>query len=74
MPKLVHIANFRTKLDAEMAGGLLDGQEIPYVIQSGEGMRLGPLSPGSSLLVAPEQAEAARRILREAGLIDPEAE
>lgn len=65
----VTVANFRTRLDAEMASQLLAGHGIPFVIQSAEGMLHGPLSPGASILVRPDQADAARAILREAGAV-----
>jgi hypothetical protein len=43
----VAIANFRTKLEAEMAAGLLDNAGIPCLIQSTEGGTLRTDEPGS---------------------------
>jgi hypothetical protein len=69
----VTIARFRTRLDAEIAGGLLKAAGIPFLVQSPEGMGLGPLSQGTSLLVRQDQAVRARRLLEEAGVVgDPE--
>lgn len=64
----VRIANFRTKLEAETVAGFLDGAEIAYLIQSGEGMLYGPLPQGATLYVAGENADRARAILRDAGV------
>jgi hypothetical protein len=73
MHEPVLIANFRTRLDAESAGGLLTYAGIPFVIQSPEGIGMGPLSTGASLLVRDDQVEEARRVLADAGLLDEEA-
>ena len=43
----VEITNFRTKLEAEIAGGILESAGIPYLIQHSEGILHGPLSPGA---------------------------
>ena len=59
----VAIANFRTKLEAEMAAGLLDNAGIPYLIQSTEGILHGPLSPGATILVGETVASHARVVL-----------
>ena len=59
----VAIANFRTKLEAEMAAGLLDTAGIPYLIQSTEGILHGPLSPGATILVGETAASHARVVL-----------
>ncbi len=59
----VAIANFRTKLEAEMAAGLLDNAGIPYLIQSTEGILHGPLSPGATILVGETGASHARVVL-----------
>lgn len=58
------VATFRTRLDAEIAAGLLQDAGIPYVIQSAEGIGVGPLPPGTSLLVARERLEEARMVLQ----------
>lgn len=62
------VANFRTKLEAETAAGLLEEARIPYLIQSSEGMLYGPLPPGATLYVAGENADRARAILCDAGV------
>ena len=68
----VEIANFRTKLEAEITGGLLEAAGIPYLIQSTEGILHGPISPGATILV-PESAVAhARAVLGEAQEAPPE--
>lgn len=59
----VAIANFRTKLEAEMAAGLLDNAGIPCLIQSAEGILHGPLSPGATILVGETVVSHARVVL-----------
>ena len=66
MPDTIAIANFRTRVEAEIAATLLEAAGIPYVIQSVEGMLHGPLNPGSSILVSDALAEQAREVLGEA--------
>lgn len=63
MDKPVAIANFRTKLEAETAAGLLKNAGIPYLIQSQEGMLHGPMAPGATLYVPSAQEEEAREVL-----------
>ena len=63
MRDTVAIANFRTKVEAEIAGGLLEAAGIPYVLQSGEGILHGPLNPGASILVSEATQEHARAVL-----------
>lgn len=63
----IAVANFRTRLDAEMASQFLKAVGIPFVIQSAEGMLHGPIAPGASILVHPDQVEEARRVLKDAG-------
>ena len=60
MHDLVPIANYRTKLEAKMAAGLLDKAGIPCLIQSTEGILHGPLSPGATILVGKTVASHAR--------------
>ncbi len=60
----VVVATFRTRLDAEIAAGLLQEAGIPFVIRSAEGIGVGPLPPGTSLLVARERVEEARMVLQ----------
>lgn len=71
MENLVEIANFKTKIEAEAAAGLLKNAGIPYLIQSQEGMLHGPFYPGATIYVTPEAAEQARELL---GLLDEEEE
>jgi hypothetical protein len=71
MEDLVEIANFKTKIEAEAAGGLLKNAGIPYLIQSQEGMLHGPINPGATIYVTPEAAEHAREVL---GVLDEEEE
>ena len=72
MNQSVVLANFRTRLDAESAGGLLTHAGIPFVVQSAEGMGMGPLPQGASLIVRQDQVESARQLLAEAGLLEEE--
>jgi hypothetical protein len=57
------VANFRTRLEAELAGQLLDALDIPYVINSAEGMAYGPLGLGATIIVRAEHADLAREAL-----------
>jgi hypothetical protein len=59
----VAIANFRTKVEAEIAGGILEAAGIPCVIQSTEGILHGPINPGASILVSEAVEEHARAVL-----------
>jgi hypothetical protein len=59
----VAIANFGSKLEAEMAAGLLDNAGIPCLIQSTEGVLYGPMSPGATILVGETVASHARVVL-----------
>ena len=63
MDSPVAIANFRTKLEAEIAGGILENAGIPYLIQHSEGILHGPLSPGATIMVSPDLAANARAAL-----------
>lgn len=63
MTDVIPIANFRTRLEAEMAGQLLDGAAVPYVINSPEGMAHGPLGNGATIMVRAEDVELAREVL-----------
>jgi hypothetical protein len=63
MDSPIEIASFRTKLEAEIAGGLLENAGIPYVIQHSEGILHGPLSPGAAILVSHQLAVRARAAL-----------
>ncbi len=63
MSDLVAIANFHTKAEAEMAGGLLEAAGIPYLIQSTEGILHGPINPGATLLVGEAAAPHARAVI-----------
>ena len=72
MDNPVEIANFRTKLEAEIAGGLLETAGIPYLIQHSEGILHGPLSPGASILVSVELVTEARATLGNADEAPPQ--
>lgn len=63
MTATVPVGNYRTKLEAEFAATILAGADIPYVIQSMEGLLHGPLGPGATILVRAEQAADARELL-----------
>lgn len=69
-PEPVVVAHFRTRLEAESAGGLLAHAGIPFLLQSAEGIGMGPLPQGASLIVRADQADAAREVLADAGLLD----
>jgi hypothetical protein len=62
------VANFRTRAEAEAAGGLLAGAGIPYLIQSSEGMGI-PSPAGADLLVNAEDVLRATLVLKDAGLV-----
>ena len=72
MDSPVPLANFRTKLEAEIAGGLLDSAGIPFLIQSTEGILHGPISPGATILVGREAEIEARAALGYTALQHPE--
>jgi hypothetical protein len=67
---VIPIANFRTRLEAELAARLLEGAAVPYLINSPEGMAHGPLADGATLLVRAEDVELAREVL---GTVPPTA-
>ncbi len=73
MSETIEVANFRTKVDAEIAGGLLDNADIPFVLQSQEGMLHGPINPGATLFVSKENLERAAAILTDAGMTDDDS-
>jgi hypothetical protein len=60
---VIPIANFRTRLEAELAARLLEGAAVPYVINSQEGMLHGPLGDGATILVRSDDVELAREVL-----------
>ena len=39
----IAVANYRTRLEAEVASNVLTANGIPFVIQSAEGMLYGPM-------------------------------
>jgi hypothetical protein len=63
MTDTVAVANYRTRLDADLAARLLDAAGIPCVINSGEAAMAGPLSPGTTILVRAADADRATRLL-----------
>lgn len=65
MTDTVAVANYRSRLEAELAARLLEGAAIPYVINSPEGMLHGPLPGGATILVRAADADLARELLRE---------
>ena len=69
MDDKVAVGNFRTKLNAEIAAGLLANQDVPFLIQSTEGMLHGPIAPGATLFVPSKLAKRAEQILVDAGMI-----
>ena len=71
MEASVEIVNFRTKLEAEIAGGILESAGIPYLIQHSEGILHGPLGSGATILVSREVAAQARAALGEAAESPP---
>jgi hypothetical protein len=68
--RLVPVANFRTRLAAELAATALKAAGVPFLIQSAEGMGYGPLPPGADIRVHPSDAARARTILSESGVLD----
>ena len=74
MSETVEVANFRTRVEAEIAGALLDNADIAYVIQSQEGMLHGPMSTGATLLVSKGNLERAAVILADVGDVGDESE
>ncbi|MEX0690612.1 MAG: hypothetical protein WD934_10670 [Gemmatimonadales bacterium] len=73
MTDTVVVATFRTRAEAELAALSLQGAEIPYLIQSAEGMMHGPLGPGAQIRVLSAAAPAARELLGELAADAPEA-
>jgi len=65
MDGTVAIANYRTKIEAEAAAGVLEAAGIPCIIQSTEGMLHGPINPGASILVSRAVEAEARAVLGE---------
>ena len=51
MHDLAPVGNFRTMLEAEMAAGLLRDAEIPYLIQSAEGIGVVPVPGGATIMI-----------------------
>jgi hypothetical protein len=62
---LTPIANFRMRVEAELAARVLDGAHIPYVVESTESMQLGPVGAGTTIFVRPQDVGTARRLLDE---------
>jgi hypothetical protein len=58
------VANYRTRLEADVAARFLEAAGIPCVINSDEAMQHGPLSVGATILVSATDAERAREALR----------
>jgi hypothetical protein len=62
---LTPVANFRTRVEAELAAKLLEGANLPFVIDSSESAQYGPLGIGTTIFVRAEDAERARELLDE---------
>jgi len=67
---LTPVANFRTRVEAELAARFLD---VPYVISSSEGGQYGPLADGTTIFVRADDVTRARELLGEASPADPTA-
>ncbi|MBI4499663.1 MAG: hypothetical protein HY700_00740 [Gemmatimonadetes bacterium] len=63
MSELHAIGNFRTMVEAEIAAGLLREADIPYLIQSAEGVGVVPMPGGATILVRPNDFPVAVRVL-----------
>ena len=63
MSDLHPVGNFRTMVEAEMAAGLLREAEIPYLIQSAEGVGVVPMPGGATILVRRSDFSQAARVL-----------
>jgi hypothetical protein len=57
------IGNFRTVVEAEVSAGLLREADIPYLIQSAEGIGLLPVTGGATILVRPDDFAQAAKVL-----------
>ena len=71
MRDLTPIANFRTRVEAELAAKLLEGANLPFVIDSSESAQYGPLGVGTTIFVRAEDADRARDLLDEGTDSDP---
>lgn len=60
---LVKVANYRTRMEADTAGAVLEGADIPFLIQSADGMGIVPPPDGATLFVRKEHLQEARRLL-----------
>jgi hypothetical protein len=74
---MVKIASFASRVEAGIAGGVLESNRIAYTLRSDDVGVFGPGHQGRSvfgvdLLVAEVDREAARRLLEDAGLVEPE--
>jgi hypothetical protein len=72
---LVRIGSFSSRIEAGIAGGLLESNGIRHTIAGDDIGIFGPGHAGTSgvgiyLLVPEDEADRARRLLDEAGLID----
>lgn len=67
MSDLVCIKNFNTRIDAELIKGLLETNGINSFISSDDMGGVGPhiAASGVKLMVAPEDAEKAKEMLRD---------
>jgi hypothetical protein len=60
---LTPIGNYRTVLEAEMAAGLLRDAEIPYLIQSAQGIGLVPAPGWATIMIRGGDFTRAARAL-----------
>jgi len=60
---LAAVGNFRTRLEAEVAAGLLADAGIPYLVQSAEGVGVVPMPGGATLMVRRTDFAAAATVL-----------
>ena len=73
---MILVATFPTRLEAEMAAGLLRDAGIESMLQGDDVGMFGPGMTGATpqgvrLLVGKMEEEDARRLLRDAGLVSP---
>lgn len=63
MSELKPVTNFRTRMEAETAGAILEAAGIRVLIQSQEGWTQSPIAPGAAIMVVPEDLDRARDLL-----------
>ena len=73
---MILVATFPTRLEAEMAAGLLRDADIESLLQGDDVGMFGPGMSGATpqgvrVLVAEGKRDDARRLLADAGLVSP---